>query len=66
MESGNVRGFVEKKAVKKIGDQNEALLTPVYAVEMIAPAENQAYTYYRATIQQTEAKNAMHCAKVMS
>ena len=42
--------------VKKIGDKNEALLTPVYAVEMIAPAENQAYTYYRATIQQTEAK----------
>ena len=55
VESGNVRGFVEKKAVKKIGDKNEALLTPVYAVEMIAPAENQAYTYYRATIQQTEA-----------
>lgn len=66
VESGNVRGFVEKKAVKKIGDKNEALLTPVYAVEMIAPAENQAYTYYRATIQQTEAKKAMHCAKVMS
>lgn len=56
VESGNVRGFVEKTAVKKIGDKNEALLAPVYAVEMVTPAENQAYTYYRATIQQTEAK----------
>lgn len=56
VESGTVRGFVEKKALRRIGDKNEALLTPVYATEMVTPAENQAYTYYRATIQQTEAK----------
>jgi len=63
VESGNVRGFVEKKAVKKIGDKNEVLLTPVYAVEMIAPVENQAYTYYRATIQQTEVKKSYALCK---
>lgn len=56
VESGTVRGFVEKKALCRIGDKNEALLTPVYATELVAPAENQAYAYYRATIQQTEAK----------
>ena len=56
VESGTVRGFVEKKALRRIGDKNEALLTPVYAAEMVSPAENQAYTYYRATIQQTEVK----------
>ncbi len=56
VESGTVRGFVEKKALRRIGDKNEALLTPVYAAEMVTPAENQAYTYYRATIQQIEVK----------
>ena len=56
VESGTVRGFVEKKALRRIGDKNEALLTPVYATELVAPAENQAYAYYRATIQQTAAK----------
>ena len=56
VESGTVRGFVEKKALRRIGDKNEVLLTPVYATELVAPAENQAYAYYRATIQQTAAK----------
>lgn len=56
VESGTVRGFVEKKALRRIGDKNEALLTPVCATELVAPAENQAYAYYRATIQQTVAK----------
>ena len=56
VESGTVRGFVEKKALRRIGDKNEVLLTPIYATELVAPAENQAYAYYRATIQQTAAK----------
>lgn len=48
--------FCGEKSASQIGDKNEALLTPVYATELVAPAENQAYAYYRATIQQTVAK----------
>lgn len=56
VESGTVRGFVPKTALKRIASDHSALQTPVYASETLTPAENQAFAYYRATTRQTEAK----------
>ena len=48
--------YEENGVSVKIKKHPEKKIVASAPVEMIAPAENQAYTYYRATIQQTEAK----------
>ena len=53
VESGTVRGFVQKDDVKRVSDSSSSGQISSFAEEIIPASENEAFTYKRCTTKST-------------